>query len=513
MLRSIRGNAKSESSQVIAAVDLGSNSFHMVVGRLRHGQLIIVDRLREMVRLASGLDRRGRLRRDCIDRSLDCLRRFGERIRDMDASQVRVVGTNTFRQAKNVDVFLAAAEESLGHKVEVISGMEEARLIYLGAAHLSSSIEERTLVVDIGGGSTELIIGTGYEPDDLESLFIGCVRLSSRYFDDGRMTRKRFDKARLAARLELSPVANLYRRSGWERAVGSSGTIRAAARVAQALGLDETGISYSAVGAIIDRMIEAGSLKHLELPELSSERAPVFTGGIAILAEVMATLGLDRIEISDGSLREGLLYDMVGRLQHEDARDRTVRAMERRYHADEGQASRVKETARLLLRQVEDDWDLAETSADQFLGWSAQLHEIGLDIAHVKYHTHGAYLLANADLPGFSRAEQQLLAALVGHHRRKLDAFQVGDLPQELRKPAFRLTVLLRLAVLLNRSRSPVDLPQIRLRAGPRKLRIAFPGDWLASNHLTQADLEQEQDWLQEVGFKLRVTRYGRFSD
>ena len=480
----------------------------MVVGRLRHGQLIIVDRLREMVRLASGLDRRGRLRRDCIDRSLDCLRRFGERIRDMDASQVRVVGTNTFRQARNADDFLIAAEEILGHKVEVISGMEEARLIYLGVAHLSSNVEDATLVVDIGGGSTELVIGKGYEPEHLESLFIGCVRLSSRFFDDGRTTRKRFEKARLAARLELSPVASLYRRSGWQHAFGSSGTIRAAARVAQSLGLVEAGISYSAVEAIIQRMTEAGDLDRLELPELSTERAPVFAGGIAILAEVMATLGLEQMRISDGSLREGLLYDMVGRLQHEDARDRTVRAMERRYHADEDQVQRVRETALMLLRQVEDDWSLAQTSAQQFLGWAAQLHEIGLDIAHVKYHTHGAYLLANADLPGFSQAEQQLLAVLVGHHRRKLQAFHVGNLPTEWRKPAFRLTVLLRLAVLLNRSRSPVDLPEIRLRAGPRKLQIAFPGDWLANNHLTQADLEQEREWLRDVGFKLRVKRY-----
>lgn len=485
----------------------------MVVGRLRHGQLIIVDRLREMVRLASGLDRRGRLRRDCIDRSLDCLRRFGERIRDMDASQVRIVGTNTLRQARNADEFLISAEEVLGHKVEVISGMEEARLIYLGVAHLSSSVEESLLAVDIGGGSTELIIGKGYEPEHLESLFIGCVQLSSRFFDDGRTTAKRFEKARLAARLELSPVAGLYQRAGWQHAFGSSGTIRAAARVAQALGLVESGISYKAVEAIIAQITEAGSLDRLKLPELSVERAPVFAGGMAILAEVMSTLGLEHMRISDASLREGLLYDMVGRLQNEDARDRTVRAMARRYHADEEQVERVRDTALMLLRQVEDDWDLARTSADQILSWAAQLHEIGLDIAHVKYHTHGAYLLANADLPGFSRAEQQLLAVLVGNHRRKLQEFHVGNLPSEWRKPAFRLTVLLRLAVLLNRSRSPVDLPEIRLRAGPRKLRIAFPEDWLGNNHLTQADLDQECEWLGDVGFKLRVKRYRSASD
>lgn len=477
----------------------------MVVGRLRHGQLIILDRLREMVRLASGLDKRGRLRGECIERSIDCLRRFGERIRDMEAGQVRVVGTNTLRQAHNSESFLEMAEDVLGHEVEVISGIEEARLIYLGVAYLSPAPDEKMLVIDIGGGSTELVIGRGYEPDLLESLFMGCVQLSLRYFDDGRMTRKRFDKARLAARQELLPIAARFRRSGWDRAIGSSGTLRAAVRVAEALELSKDGMTHEAAVGIVDRLIAARDLKSLQLTELSTERAPVFAGGIAIAVEVMETLKIDKLQISDGSLREGLLYDMVGRLQHEDARDRTVRAMERRYHADLEQAERVARTAASLLEEVEDTWELVDTSAAQYLGWAARLHEIGLDIAHVKYHTHGAYLLANADLPGFSRAEQQLLAVIVGNHRRKLVDFHSHGLPAEWRGPAFRLTVLLRLAVLLNRSRSAEELPPIRVRCGRRKLELGFPQDWLDNNQLTYADLEQEKEWLAAVGFKLRV--------
>lgn len=497
-----------EASEVIAAVDLGSNSFHMVVGRLRHGQLIILDRLREMVRPASGLDSRGYLRQDCIARSMECLQRFGERIRDMDASQVRVVGTNTLRQAKNAKDFLESAEEILGHEVEVISGIEEARLIYLGVAHLASNLDESMLVIDIGGGSTELIIGKGYEPEHLESLFIGCVQLSTRFFADGRMTKKRFDKARLAARQELTPVSARYRRRGWQQALGSSGTVRAAAKVAESLGLSNNGISYDAALGLIDRLIAARDLEHLALTDLSAERAPVFAGGMAIVVEIMESLRLDHLQVSEGSLREGLLYDMVGRLQHEDARDRTVRAIERRYHADAEQVERVRDTALMLLRQVDVDWDLVETSAAQYLTWAAQLHEIGLDIAHVKYHKHGAYLLANADLPGFSRAEQRLLAVIVGHHRRKMEEFDTEDLPAEWRKAAFRLTVLLRLAVLLNRSRSAIELPEIRVDAGPRKLEIDFPKEWLANNRLTLADLEQERDWLRAIGFKLRFGTY-----
>jgi len=415
-----------------------------------------------------------------------------------------VVGTNTLRQARNAESFLDAAEDVLGHEVEVISGIEEARLIYLGVAYLSPAPDERMLVVDIGGGSTEIVIGRGYEPELLESLFMGCVQLSLRYFEDGRMTRKRFDKARLAARRELLPVAGRYRRAGWDRAIGSSGTLRAAARVAEALGLSKNGLTRDAASGIIDRLIAARDLQSLDLGDLSSDRAPVFAGGIAIAAEVMETLKIDVLEPSEGSLREGLLYDMVGRLQHEDARDRTVRAMERRYHADPEQADRVAQTASMLLKSVEVPWQLEETSAAQYLGWAARLHEIGLDIAHVKYHSHGGYLLANADMPGFSRAEQQLLAVIVGNHRRKIDDFQTHDFPAEWRKPAFRLTVLLRIAVLLNRSRSAEELPPIRVQCGSRRLELEFPEQWLDNNQLTRADLEQEKDWLAAVGFKLR---------
>jgi exopolyphosphatase/guanosine-5'-triphosphate,3'-diphosphate pyrophosphatase len=477
----------------------------MVVARLRHGQLIILDRLREMVRLAAGLDTRGVLSRSCIDRSMECLRRFGERIRDMDAGQVRVVGTNTLRRARNANEFLEAAEGVLGHQVEVISGMEEARLIYVGVAHHSPNPDGSTLVVDIGGGSTEVIIGTGYEPRLLESLFMGCVQLSAQYFGDGKLTRKRFEKARLAARLELNPITRRFRRLGWQRAMGSSGTVRAAARMSESLGIPGHGVSKAATQAMIEAMIDARHIERLALPELSAERAPVFAGGVAILAEIMDSLDIEHLEVSEGSLREGLLYDMVGRLQHEDARDRTAHAVQQRYHVDEEQVERVKGTALMLLRQVEECWELGQTSAEQFLSWAAQLHEIGLDIAHIKYHKHGAYLIANADLPGFSRAEQQLLSVLVGYHRRKFETFDTGGLPAEWRKPAFRLTLLLRLAVLLNRSRSPSDLPEIRLRTGARKLEINFPDGWLANNRLTAADLELERKWLAEVGFRLKI--------
>jgi exopolyphosphatase/guanosine-5'-triphosphate,3'-diphosphate pyrophosphatase len=495
-----------DPAEVLAAVDLGSNSFHMLVARTHQGHPSIVDRLREMVRLASGLDEDGDLDEASQERALACLRRFGQRLRDMDAHQVRVVGTNTLRRARNAEAFLAKAEEALGHPVEVISGMEEARLVYLGVSHYLDSTEGRNLVVDIGGGSTELIIGEGYEPKHLESLYIGCVGLSRECFDDGKLTQKRFDRARLLARLELHPVAAAFRRAGWARAIGSSGTVRAAHDVAHELGLVDSGITLTALEAIIDRVVEARRLEDLKLPGLAADRAPVFAGGIAILAEIMSTLRIERMQISGGALREGLLFDMLGRLLHEDARERSIRALQQRYHVDTDQAMRVEATAAGLLGQVERTWQLGDERYRQLLIWAARLHEIGLDIAHARYHHHGGYLLANLDLPGFVRLEQRLLAALVTLHRRKLDDPFVNDLPVAWRAPAFKLIVLLRLAVLLNRTRSPADLPPIALRAGKDSLELRFPEAWLDANPLTAADLEQEQSWLHARGFDLRVS-------
>ena len=482
----------------MAAVDLGSNSFHMVVARLQQGQLTIIDRLREMVQLAAGL-KKGRLDDASQARGLDCLARFGQRLAGLPPQNVRVVGTNTLRRLRDGD-FLAAAEAALGHQVEVISGFEEARLIYLGASHSLPNTDGPTLIVDIGGGSTELIAGQGYLPERMESLFIGCVGMSQRFFADGKLRAKRFEKARLAVRLELRPCKSAFRRQDWGQTAGSSGTIRTAARIAEALGLSDAGISMVALDTIIQRMVEARRIDCLELPGLPAERLPVFPGGVAVLAEIMATLRLERLQVAEGSLREGLLYDMIGRLSEEDPRDRTVRALADRYHVDDQQAWRVAETAAALFASVRKQLGLQDDSR-QALCWAANLHEIGLDIAHVKYHQHGAYLLLNGDLPGFSRYEQQLLAALVGNHRRKVADATMARLPARMRTPALWLVVLLRLAVLLHRSRTELPLPKLKLVIkGSHRVGLLFPVGWLEENPLTVADLELEQHHLADVG-------------
>jgi len=491
---------------VLAAVDLGSNSFHMVVARYSHGQLTIIDRLREMVRLASGVEENGRIDKEAAARALACLERFGQRLRDMHANSVRVVGTNTLRVARRKQAFLERAREALGHPIEIISGMEEARLIYSGVAHTMPSQPGKRLVVDIGGGSTELAIGEGLSPLELESLRMGCVSVSERFFKDGRISAKRLGRARVAARLELEPVQAAIRRRGWERAVGSSGTVRAIGEALRELDPQAATIKPEGLQRVLNYLIDAGHVRELGgLQAITEDRRAVFPGGAAILAEVFEVLGIEEMRIAEGAMREGLLYDMLGRFTDEDARERTVHAMQQRYHVDLAQAERVEATALEFLAQVRHAWRLEDPLADLALQWAARLHETGLDVSHSGYHRHGAYLLENADMPGFAREEQRLLARLVGSHRRKLALAGLEDLLPPWDHTAVRLIVLLRLAVLLHRGRSPTALPNIELSATPNSLELRFPGRWLKEHPLTTADLHQEIDYLKSHGFRLRM--------
>lgn len=491
--------------QIIAAVDLGSNSFHMVVARQTGDGLAIIDRLREMVRLGGGLDATGVLSAEATNRALECLERFGQRLKDMNASDVRAVGTNTLRRARNRREFLVSAERALGHRIEVVSGMEEARLVYLGAAHTLPADPERRLVVDIGGGSTELIIGKGLEPKALESLYMGCVGMSRLYFPQGKIKPENMSAARTHAQLELRPMKSSFRRIGWVNAVGTSGTIRTVQDMLRELN-GEPGITLGGLEQIVELMLEAGRTKKLALPELSSERAPVFPGGVAILIEIFKTLKLKRMTAAEGALREGIIYDLLGRQSREDARRRSVRDMAGRYHVDRAQADRVDQAAREILDQVADAWSLGGALPRQVLAWASRLHEIGLDIAHAQYHKHGAYLLQHADMPGFPKEEQQLLACLVGYHRRKISQAGILDLPVIWHKKARHLIVILRLAALLNRSRAPVELPALSLTPKNKSLEIRFPEGWLEERPLTRADLEQEASYLKAMGFRLRFS-------
>jgi exopolyphosphatase/guanosine-5'-triphosphate,3'-diphosphate pyrophosphatase len=491
---------------VLAAVDLGSNSFHMVVARYSHGQLVILDRLREMVRLAAGLDDGGRLDEEATARALRCLERFGQRLRAMHADSVRVVGTNALRRAKRKRWFLERARAALGHPIEIISGLEEARLIYSGVAHTSPMSPDKRLVIDIGGGSTEMVIGEGFNPLLLESMSVGCVGMSAACFDGGRISEKRFERARTTVRLELEPIQEAYKRLGWLQAFGSSGTVRVIGDVVRRLNPEDPRITPAALKRLAERVIAAGHVDELELADVDAERAPVFPAGLAILLEIVESLGIDRVRVAEGAMREGLLYDLMGRFTDEDARVRSVRAMELRYHVDGAQADRVEATAAALLDQADGEWGLTDPMAESALRWAARLHEAGLDIAHSKYHRHGAYLLEHADMPGFPREEQQLLAALVGAHRRQLSFEPLEDLLPPWDRHAELLIVLLRLSVLLHRGRSPQPLPEVKLRVKGRVLNLELPARWMKEHPLTLEDLEQERQYLKEAGFRLNYT-------
>lgn len=500
-LTALQNGPEELTPDMVAAVDLGSNSFHMIVARITDGQLQIIDRLKEMVRLGEGLTEGRDLKPDVAARALACLERFGQRVRAMPHGSVRAVGTNTLRQLPPENDFINRAEQALGHPIDIIAGREEARLIYLGVAHGLAAGREKRLVVDIGGGSTELIVGEGFSSQVRESLHMGCVSMSSRWFADDRITEDRMREAELAGALEVRPVRELFRGAAWQKAVGSSGTIRAIAAVVVAQNWCEEGISAEALKRLRDRLCEFARVSAIELDGLTEERRPVFAGGVAVLRSVFATLNIEHMQVSDKALREGLLYEMVGRIRHEDVRERSVLAIGRRFGVDRAQNDRVRETALRLYRQAAESWSLMHANDPTLLGWAAQLHEIGLMIAHSQYQKHGAYVLRNADMPGFTRSEQETLAALVLGHRRKFPVQDLEALPAMAREAAKRLCVILRLAVLMHRGRSAATKPQPALKIDGNHIALSFPEHWLDEHPLTRLELEQEAERLRIADF------------
>jgi exopolyphosphatase/guanosine-5'-triphosphate,3'-diphosphate pyrophosphatase len=487
----------------VAAADLGSNSFHMIVAQLDHGQIRIIDRLRERVALAEGLDGEDRLDPQVQARALECLRRFGQRLAHMPSGAVRAVGTNALRRMQDPRAFLAPAEAALGHTIEVISGREEARLIYLGVTHAHADDARRKLVVDIGGGSTECILGDGLEPLEADSLQMGCVGWTRRFFADGAITRERMRRAQIAAGVELQSIARRYKRLGWETCIGSSGTIVACEEMIRLSGWSNGGITERGLRKLRKALLAAGRPEHLDLPALQADRAPVLAGGVAILSAVFKILDVDALHASPGALREGVLHDLLGRMRHQDVRDRTIRGFQMRYRIDLEQARRVERTALALLESVAGEWDLEDPAHERLLAWAARLHEIGLGISYSGYHRHGAYIAAHSDMPGFSRQDQQRLSTLILNHRRKPDRGSFAALAPESQEPLLKLCVLLRLAVRLHRSRRPRAPVRFQASARKRELRLEFPAGWLERHPLSRADLDDEAALAQGLGFDL----------
>jgi exopolyphosphatase / guanosine-5'-triphosphate,3'-diphosphate pyrophosphatase len=480
----------------IAAVDLGSNSFRLQVVRVVDEQIYPLDSLKETVRLAAGLTPDKQLDADSQTRGLECLKRFGERLRGLPRDAVRAVGTNTLRVAKNGGPFLKAAQKALGFPVEVVAGHEEARLIYLGVSHSLSPSAAPRLVVDIGGGSTELIVGTNFEPVAMESLYMGCVSFSQRFFGNGKLSGKAMREAEVAAGAELQTVVHNFSRERWVDAVGSSGTARAIGDILEQNGWSASGITAAGLAKLRKQVIDAGEVKKLNLTGLRDDRKPVLPGGLAIMLAVFGELGVEQMQTTESGLRDGVLWDMLGRFQHRDVRDATVRQFMQRHQVDQRQAARVEKLTRSLYRQFAGEDPDAEHTIE-YLAWAARLHEIGISIAYASFHKHSAYILENADMPGFSKMEQRRLARYVLAQRGSLAKVPVEDAQDWL------AIFCLRIAVLFYRGRADLKLPDVKVHHDASGFHMDIDEAWMERNPLTHASLEAETKIWKSVGLRL----------
>jgi exopolyphosphatase/guanosine-5'-triphosphate,3'-diphosphate pyrophosphatase len=493
-------NSKPTFSE-IAAVDLGSNSFRLQLARVVDDHLIFHDSLREVVRLGAGLSDDKTLSDEALARAVDCLKRFGERLRGLPPQAVRAVATNTFRVAKNAPALLKAAQEALGFPIEIIAGREEARMIFVGVSHSLPKADHKRLVIDIGGGSTEFIIGEGLEPLEMESLYMGCVSYSLRYFSDGKITEDAFERAQIAAATEIQTISKKFKSKHWQEAVGSSGTARTLGEVLRLNGLTDGAVTLEGLYQLRQLLIKSKEIKRIELSGLSADRAAVISGGLAIMLAAFEGLNIDKLTVANSALREGVLYELLGRMQHDDTRDLTVNSFMRRYHVDRDQVKRVQALALVLLSQVEHKLSMDVTVAKQYLLWASKLHEIGVSIAHGGYHKHSAYIIENADMPGFSKMEQESLGFLVRAQRRSLAKLQMPALSDDRTV----LVMIFRLAVLFHRNRLDITPPELNLAWHKAGFGLDVEPGWLAKNPLTDAELASEVVYWEDLNITLSL--------
>lgn len=487
------------------AVDLGSNSFHLVVAQEAPGRIQVVDRIKERVGLGGIFLSKDKLDEAVADRALRCLERFQERLRAVPERRVRAVGTNAFRALRRHPEFHERAEEALGARIEVVSGEEEARLIYLGVRETQGGAGGPMLVIDIGGGSTEMVAGDAAEPRLAESLSMGSASYSQRFFPDGELRRRHFTRAVLRARNQIAPIGGALRRQGWDRAFGSSGTFLALARILDANGWSHGGINPEGLEALREHLLEARHIEDVELAGLKEHRRAVLPGGLAIAQAVLEELKLKRLQVSDAALREGLLVDLLGRLSDRDIRSESVRHLASRFHVEQAQAERVARTARKVFSAVRKPWGLSKSEDLPFLLWAAQLHEIGLVISHTGFHRHGAYLIQHSDPPGFSRDETRLLGSLIRLQRRRLPEDPAAELSLGMRRRLLPLLLSLRLAVRLHRSRQDRLEPQLSFEADEKTLLVRGPQGWRERYPLTEDNLATEVRAWSELPYSLEL--------
>ncbi|WPU22936.1 guanosine-5'-triphosphate,3'-diphosphate diphosphatase [Cedecea neteri] len=490
------------TASLYAAIDLGSNSFHMLVVREVAGSIQTLTRIKRKVRLAAGLNSECVLSPEAMERGWQCLRLFAERLQDIPQNQIRVVATATLRLAVNADVFLQKAQQILGCPVQVIRGEEEARLIYQGVAHTTGG-DDRRLVVDIGGASTELVTGTGAQTTSLFSLSMGCVTWLERFFSDRNLAQENFAAAEEAAAEVLSPVIAELKNHGWKICVGASGTVQALQEIMMAQGMDER-ITLAKLQQLKQRAIQCGRLEELEIEGLTLERALVFPSGLAILIAIFEQLGIECMTLAGGALREGLVYGMLHLAVDQEIRQRTLRNVQRRFMVDTSQAARVEQLAQNFAAQIAEPWGLDPLS-QQMLASSALLHEIGLSIDFKHAPQHAAYLVRNLDLPGYTPAQKKLLATLLLNQTNPVDLSSLHQQNAVPPRVAERLCRLLRLAIIFANRRRDDILPEIKLQADGETLHLALPDTWLACHPLGAELLEQEKLWQSYVHWPLSV--------
>lgn len=488
----------------VAALDMGSNSFHLVVARIVADSVQILHRLKPKVRLADGLDKQGQLSPEAMQRGLDALNLVSESLQGFNPEYVRVVATHALRKASNAKDFIKAAKKVFPFPIEVISGVEEARLIYLGVAHTNHQ-ENKRLVVDIGGGSTEFIIGEGFEALILRSIQMGCVSYTNKYFKNGELKRKAFDKAITGAQQALELIDKKYKSVGWQACIGTSGTIKVIVELASHL--DDTNrdskVSLSDLYTLMELCCAAGKSESLDIDGLSDDRKPVFAAGLSILIGIFRSLDITEMEFSSSALREGVLYEMEDNLKHQDIRERSAQSLAMRYDVDVAHAKRVFATTINLYQQVKKPWSINQQDFKNILGWAALLHEVGLQINTRGIQRHSSYILNNVDLPGFSQEQQLLLATLARFHRKKIKLAEMPEFTTFQQEQLYKLIAILRIGVLLNIKRQDDILPEIVIKADDSQLYVQFPEGWLNKKPVFSADIESESIYIRELGFEL----------
>lgn len=490
----------------IAAIDLGSNSFHMIVARIVNGSIQILSRLKQKVQLAEGLDENNVLNQAAIDRGVNCLALFAERLQGFDPENVNVVGTYTLRRAVNNEEFLRQAKAVFPYPINIITGKTEAKTIYAGVSHTQPEMG-RKLVVDIGGGSTEMIVGENFTPLLAESRHMGCVSFAKRFFPEGVISAENFNQARQTALTKIEDLAFEYRNLGWDVAFGSSGTIKTVYQVIMA-NIDPNGIiTKERIDQLIEQTLQVPHFEDLKLSGLIEERADVFVPGLAILSAVFETFGITQMRYSDGALREGVMYSLEKNFQVTNIRQRTAFGLAEQFNIDQAQAERVYQTAYLLCTQYQ-VWqkpDFAEEMREILL-WAARLHEVGIVINHKGVQKHSAYILQNMELPGFDKEQQRLLATLV---RYQINLFKLTELSKSGRytdQDILAVVRLLRLAIMLNKPRQATDkTEQIQLEID-RTLnlwKLKFAEGYLTHTPLIHNELKAEKRLLNEIGLEL----------